>query len=392
MNDLPRQKLQELISQYGRSLCDDPRRCEAMLKDLCKNECKREITVLISALRENVPAELIKQTATLPIEAITPKLAGQLYEHLGIAKEFANWAVESWVLALGLIVAPLPMLKKATSDVSKSLEVLTPPVNTMLGQNFTVDLGQGVTLEMIAIPGGTFLMGSPESDKESSHDERPQHTVTIQPFYMGKYPVTQAQWRAVMVVKWLGLTFMGDYPRFEGANRPVENVSWDRCRKFLKELNTIMNARSSSASAEAVNAPLQFRLPSEAEWEYACRAGTQTTYYFGDDSTRLGYYAWFKENSARETHPVGEKQPNALGLYDMLGNVWEWCADRWHYDYTGAPIDGSVWGNLGDGIGPVLRGGAWNYPPSSLRCANRHWDHYNTRSNDRGVRLVCTLG
>ena len=385
MNDLPRQKLQFILSQYGRSICDEPKRCEGMLKDLCNGECKREITVLIGALRENVAKELLTQSSMLPIEAIAPKLTQRLYDDLGIAEEFAQWAVETWALALGLLAAPLPTPKKSAP---RPVHEGNTTAQHTPGQNVTVNLGQGVTLELLAIPGGTFLMGSPNSEQNSSDDERPQHRVTLQPFLMGKYPVTQAQWQAVM----------GKNPsKFNGADRPVENVSWNDCQEFLKKLNANPSYSPLIQGGHPPQSPLiqggqrgVFRLPTEAEWEYACRAGSETIWHFGDDPAQLGTYAWFSENSGRETHPVGQKSPNAFGLYDMHGNVWEWCADTWHEHYTGAPTDGTAW-ESGDADWHVLRGGSWYHDANNLRCAVR--GRYNGRLHWvdlRGFRLVCS--
>ena len=373
MNDLPRQKLQFILSQYGRSICDEPKRCEGMLKDLCNGECKREITVLIGALRENVAKELLAQSATLPIEAIAPKLTQRLYDDLGIAEEFAQWAVETWALALGLLAAPLPTftLKKTshqTSEVSKTSEVLTLP--------FTVDLGKGVTLELLAIPGGTFLMGAPNSEENSYDDERPQHRVTLQPFYMGKYPVTQAQWQAVM----------GSNPSyFNGAKRPVEQVSWNDAQAFLKNFRSLGDFGN-----------LTPRLPSEAEWEYACRAGTTTPFYFGDtisadQANYDGNYTYGKGKKGvyrEQTTDVGSFPPNAFGLCDMHGNVWEWCADTWHENYDGAPSDGSIWGNLGDGKAKLLRGGSWLNNPGNCRSAYRGRNDPVDGYGNFGARVV----
>jgi len=396
MNDLPRQKLQHIITQYGNIICSDPKRCEAMLKDFCP-DYKREITILIGALRENVAKDLLEQSATLPIEALTPKLAKRLYDHLGIAEEFALWAVESWALALGLVASSLPIPKKpASASIIRALHV-TPPQTQHIqsarktpGQNFTVDLGKGVTLEMIAIPGGMFLMGASKREEGSRDTERPQHSVTIQSFYMGKYPVTQAQWQAIM----------GNNPsHFKGANRPVESVSWDDAQEFLKTLNTKcrqpLPGRENQDNSQSNRCI--FRLPSEAEWEYACRAGTTTPFYFGeiintDQTNYNGNYVYGNDTKGvyrQQTTDVGIFPPNAWGLYDMHGNVWEWCADTWHKNYAYAPSDGSIWGILDDKNEKVLRGGAWNYYPGNLRSAHRIKGYPDFSNVSRGFRVVC---
>ena len=238
-----------------------------------------------------------------------------------------------------------------------------------------VELGQGVTLELMEIPGGTFWMGQRDEEQrflkqqnwwnDYFNCERPRHQVTVAPFWIGKYPITQAQWQAVM----------GNNPsHWKDANRPVEQVSWNECQEFVKKLNDRGQG--------------EFRLPTEAEWEYACRAGSETIYAFGDDPAQLGNYAWFNENSGSETHPVGQKSPNAFGLYDMHGNVWEWCADTWHENYTGAPTDGSAWGSLGDGKAKLLRGGSWDVEPYDVRSALRFRNEPDNQNNDFGIRVV----
>ncbi len=217
----------------------------------------------------------------------------------------------------------------------------------------SVDLGKGVKLEMVLIPAGEFMMGSPDSDKEAYPFEKPQHRVRItKPFYLGKYLVTQEQWEAVM----------GNNPsQFKGPKNPVEQVSWDDCQKFLGKLN----AKSAAGAGK-------FQLPSEAQWEYACRAGSKTKYYFGDDETRLGDYAWYDANSGDKTHPVGDKKPNAWGLYDMHGNVWEWCQDWWKDEYyKESPVDDPT--GAATGSYRVNRGGGWNYPAWYCRSAYRDW-------------------
>ena len=236
-------------------------------------------------------------------------------------------------------------------------------------------LAQGARFEFVGIPGGTFLMGSPDGIGESI--EHPQHQVTLAPFYMGKYPVTQAQWQAVM----------GNNPsKFKGAERPVEQVAWNQCQEFVKKLNA--HPPLSPLNKGGSQGGWVFRLPTEAEWEYACRAGTETAYSFGDDPVPLGDYGWFDGNSGGETHPVGQKQPNAFGLYDLHGNVWEWVADTWHDNYDGAPTDGSVWGNLGDGKAKVLRGGGYFNNPIPCRSAYRAGSRPCNLNNGFGLRVV----
>lgn len=184
-------------------------------------------------------------------------------------------------------------------------------------------------MEFVLMPAGKFTMGSKESGFE-----QPPHNVNIEdPFYMGKYLVTQKQWGKVM----------GENPsEFEGDDRPVESVSWDMVQKLIKKLNEMEGTD-------------KYRLPSESEWEYACRAGTTTRFYFGNDESKLGGYAWYGENSGSKTHPVGQKKPNPWGLYDVNGNVWEWVQDMWHDNYDGAPSDGSSWEG-GDSYFRVIRG------------------------------------
>jgi formylglycine-generating enzyme required for sulfatase activity len=212
-------------------------------------------------------------------------------------------------------------------------------------------------VEMVWIPPGSFTMGSPNGGK----DEKPVHGVTISKgFYMGKYEVTQAQWR----------TLMGKNPSyFKGDNLPVENVSWVNVQVFIDHLN-------------ALNDGFVYRLPTESEWEYACRART-TKAYAGD----LDTMAWYVNDSDDQTHQVGTKQPNAFGLYDMHGNVWEWCQDWYRPDYSGTPSDGSA-SQTGDQKYRVMRGGSWLGSADSLRSAARGRASSNDRTNHDGFRLV----
>ena len=223
---------------------------------------------------------------------------------------------------------------------------------------------------MVVIPAGSFVMGSNESA-----DEQPVHRVNVSSFLMGKTEVTQGQWKAVM----------GNNPsRFSqcGEDCPVEQVSWNEAQEFARRL-----------SQKTGN---QYRLPSEAEWEYAARAGSNTKWSFGDNESQLGDHAWYLGNSKawfgeNKTQRVAQKKPNAFGLFDMHGNVWEWVQDCWHDNYIGAPSAGSAWSTACSGNYRVFRGGSWIDGPSILRAAIRYRNTPVYRVDINGLRLARTL-
>ena len=243
-------------------------------------------------------------------------------------------------------------------------------------KSFKEDLGHGIFLEMLEIPGGAFLMGSPETESERKNAEGPQHIVILQPFLMGKFLVTQVQYQIIM----------GENPsRFKGVNKPVECVSWDNAVEFC--------AKISQRTGKT------YRLPSEAEWEYACRAGTTTPFYFGDTITTdlanyNGNYTYGsapKGQSRKQTTDVDYFPANAFGLYDMHGNVWEWCEDTWHSNYEGAPTKGQPWiDNVNDNYYQyrLLRGGSWFYGSRYCRCASRFRFGPGDTSFNIGFRVV----
>lgn len=208
-----------------------------------------------------------------------------------------------------------------------------------------------IDMDFVLIPAGAFDMGSPSDERGRFSDEEPVHHVKIKnEFYMGKYEVTQKHWRKVMENNPL---------YYEEDDWPVEAVSWNDAQDFIKKLN----------EKEGTN---KYRLPSEAEWEYAARAGTTTRYSFGDDESRLGEYGWHEgwTDDNLGTHPVGQKKPNPWGLYDMHGNVFEWVQDKYHENYNGAPSDGSAWESGGRSY-RVLRGGSWSIQSRLCRSAYR---------------------
>jgi formylglycine-generating enzyme required for sulfatase activity len=281
--------------------------------------------------------------------------------HVMVTRQaLARWAV---ALAAALLAAPgcsSGQTAKKDASIAPSSSQAEPPKELTLG------LGGGVTMKLVLIPAGKFMMGSPDSEQGRSKNEGPQHEVAIsKPFYVCVTEVTQAQYEAVM----------GTNPsHFKGATNPVEKVSWDDATEFCKKL--------SEKTRQAV------RLPTEAEWEYACRAGSQTLFSFGDVDSALGDFAWYWGNSGSQSHPVGQKRPNAWGLYDMHGNVWEWCAD-WFGDYP----KGAVTDPQGPASGAVLvlRGGSWLNDPWRCRSGCRDWFTPVSFSDDFGFRVVVSV-
>jgi eukaryotic-like serine/threonine-protein kinase len=249
-------------------------------------------------------------------------------------------------------------------------------------QQFAERLRNRAILEMVGIPGGTFLMGAPESEPDGRGSERPQHRVTVPPFYLGKHAVTIDQWRAVMGTLPPSMRMLDRTYRVSGR-QPVVRVSCDEAEAFC--------ARLSRRSRR------DYRLPTEAEWEYACRAGTTTAFAFGasisrefvnHDGETIRLAA--PEGKHSTTRPVGSRGvANDFGLFDMHGNIWEWCQDWWHNNYEGAPIDGSAWRANADGRTRVLRGGSWYSAANSCRAAARSFGgEFGIRSRQIGFRVA----
>jgi formylglycine-generating enzyme required for sulfatase activity len=293
-------------------------------------------------------------------------------------------------LALIILLLSFGCKKKEESSSASNPGPSAADVDSTLGAGYKVvesegrDDATGLWKEIVhkksgihlrLIPAGEFEMGESMSAEDTRKKyggnvewyrlEHPQHHVTIsKPFYIGKYEVTQAQWK----------TIMGDNPSsFKGDdNLPVENVTWNDTQDFCRKAGDGL------------------RLPSEAEWEYACRAGKSGKQWcFGDDENALGDYAWYDENSGDKTHPVGDREPNDFGLYDMHGNVWEWCEDVWHGNYNDAPDDGSAWTTGGDEESSrVNRGGSWIDIAGGTRSAGRAGDIPDFRFWFNGFRVV----
>ena len=256
---------------------------------------------------------------------------------------------------------PKPATKPKTTPKPKPKPTPAPRVSASY-HNQVLRVGN-VSYRMIPVNGGTFTMGATSEMTEPWDDEKPTHQVTLSSYYIGETEVTQALWKAVM----------GSNPSyFKGDNLPVETVSWDDCQTFIRKLNGLTG--------------LHFRLPTEAEWEFAARGGNQSrhTQYSGSDN--IDEVAWYRENSGGQTHPVKTKQPNELGLYDMTGNVWEWCQD-WYGSYSSSAQTNPT--GASSGSYRVRRGGGWNYDPWFCRSSYRA--NYSAPGNERsylGLRLV----
>jgi formylglycine-generating enzyme required for sulfatase activity len=310
----------------------------------------------------NLPVELMFKQVRLAVEQETngqqiPWELSSLRENFAF-NPGAGETVSPPAVSPPAVVTPSPSLPPDTSGGTQVAvgEYPQPPVAPKTQRN---SLG----MEFVLIPAGTFQMGSNDSD--AYDNEKPVHTVRItQPFYLGKHEVTQGQWQAVM----------GSNPsHFTGdPSRPVENVSWDDVREFVRRLNGLEGGA-------------MYRLPTEAEWEYAARAGTTSRWSFGDEVGQLGRYAWYDENAEGQTHPVGQLQPNPWGLYDMHGNVWEWVQD-WYGKYA----SGTVVNPAGPSSGSdrVYRGGSWRYTVRFCRSAFRYYDAPGFRLDNVGFRLL----
>ena len=280
-------------------------------------------------------------------------------------------SMASFIFATNSLIAKTPKPTKPATQPTSKPATSQPAINpNNLPKELFLDFGNNIGMKLVLIPAGKFLMGSPEDEKGRSGNEGPQHEVTFQkPFYMSSYKVTVFHWQEVMRKDGAIVIKQGKMNATDGQG-PPGGPFWKDCQAFCKKISAKIGYK--------------VRLPSEAEWEYACRAGSKTRYYYGDDLdyTELSDYAWWKKNwDTQLKHMVGQKKPNAWGLYDMHGLKWEWCEDHYHSDYDGAPTDGSAWVDQDnrpfwpwqeDNSLRVIRGGNPDCRlPSELRCAKR---------------------
>jgi formylglycine-generating enzyme required for sulfatase activity len=360
--------------------------------DIILNEVLQPYREFQKNLREF--EEAFEEVSALPFSQQNLEDLNYLQHALGLRDE----DVAQWMQTITAL--PQEEIKSTDGTINNeninptSFEFTTAQVDVkgkLIGQStkqvngFKDDLGNGVTIDMIAIPGGTFMMGSPTNEEKRGAGEGPQHSVTVPEFWMGRFAVTQAQWRRVAGTEKVSIDLDADPSNFKGQNRPVEQVSWDEATEFCSRLSRATNR--------------VYRLPSESEWEYTCRAGTDTPFSFGptlnpDVANYDGNYVYGKETKGKyrqETTDVGSFPANGFGLYDMHGNVWEWCQDWWHDDYSKAATDGSAQLNQqSDKLYRLLRGGSWYNYPWYCRSANRYWYSPDFRNYYIGFRVACS--
>jgi formylglycine-generating enzyme required for sulfatase activity len=335
------------------------------------------VQLLLEELKGLLPAQFEELLLVLkvPVEYLPSREAAQTTR----AVDLIRWAEKAEVLERLEVelnrfrpqpppVADIPPEPKVVPLAPPPVTSVPPEPKIVLPAPQQKTFVNSIGMEFVLVPAGEFLMGGDKYDFE-----KPIHKVTIgNPFYLGKYQVTQKEWKAVMGENPSWYWFIGD------ERVPVHGVNWQDCQKFIERLNK-------------VEKEVLYRLPSEAEWEYSCRAGTMDDY-----AGKLEDLAWYSKsilgtfkNLFNGMYSVGLKKANNFGLYDMHGNVWEWCQDRWHNNYFGAPMDGSAW-ETGDGERRVLRGGSWENSAIDCRSASRYNFPPTIRYFGHGLRLAMT--
>ena len=278
-----------------------------------------------------------------------------------------------WLVVIAVVLVSVLVVRKNLPETSAKPVSLQPTVPTarqtatpVAGDTREIEVAPGVKMTFVWVAPGSFKMGSDNSDADS--DEKPVHQVTLtRGYWIGKYEVTQKEWQSVM----------GSNPsNFKGDRLPVEQVSWDDCQEYVKKVNDYLSQRGEE---------LRVRLPTEAEWEFAARGGTESRGFKYSGSDNLDEVAWYNGNSGNKTHEVGTKAANELGIHDMSGNVYEWCAD-WYGSYSSGSVTDPP--GPGSGDGRVRRGGCWCDPAGSCRSAGRNRSWPAGRDNDLGVRLA----
>jgi formylglycine-generating enzyme required for sulfatase activity len=365
LNEQPRKQLHFILVQYGQSVCQDAKRCEALIRDLCP-EYELERNLLIAALKAGIPQALLNSSAQVAIELTIKTHAQRLHLQLGIAEHFAQWSVESWAFSLNMLTQPIA--QQPQSPAPK--QIPTPQIIQPKTASLTAQWHDPITgMEFVKIPKGSFMMGSPDNEPDRRNDEKLHRVDISHDFYLSKYLITHAQWYTVMGSSSIHF--------WKSNNSPIEQVTWLDVQCFITKLNHKTGQ--------------QYRLPTEAEWEYACRAGTSTPFYTGHVMTNKD-----ANFVVGKTTPVGSYPANPWGLYDMAGNALEWTASAYSDEYNGSELRCetnsyvNIFGmNRFDNLDcRVLRGGSWNYDAFNLRSARRDRRPLDYRNGNIGFRLL----
>ncbi len=394
MKDEARKQLIEIVKTYGIKILDEPRKVEGLLRDFC-GDCKKEIFSIVSALKEGVGNDLINSSKSKTVKIAIGRLSSKMQSDLGMTEEVAIWSVESIAIALGV------MSEKDATGIRKP-QVEQKASDTKTGVTYRQDsIGSEIKTpngdELIYVEGGIFVMGDTWGD--GFYNEKPTHKVELTyDFCVGKYPVTFEEYDRYC--RESGAT----KPYDEGwgrGRRPVIYVSWNNAIEYcnwLSEKEGLPIAYYGDGSlldenrrkTEDITKVKGYRLLSEAEWEYTARGGKKSMGYKYSGSNSPDSVAWYASNSGSKTHEVGQKKRNELGLYDMSGNVWEWCSDWWDISYYSKSPTTNPY-NSTAGSGRVTRGGSWFSIAAGVRVAIR--DSYSpTRTyNYIGFRICRTV-
>lgn len=358
--------LQQLVRTYGPDIYRERRRFVALLRDYLPRQSQQwTYNLLILSVQQGILDKLIAQAGSMPVELLAQNHSRLFSESFQINLAAAQWVIDIWIHCFNLSKkkkqTPKPVsAPKPPMPVQSKPKPVVKAVSPKEAQ-ITNDLG----MVFVRIEPGTFMMGSPMQEKERDNSEVQHEVIISRTFYLQTTPVTQSQWQQVT----------GKNPAaFKDPQHPVTNISWSESQTFIEALNHMDL--------------FDYRLPTEAEWEYAARAGSTTAYFFGDKAVELGDYAWYAANSQQSTQPVQAKKPNPWGLYDMYGNVREWGAD-WYGSYLAeqqmdpaGPQQGSY---------KVCRGGSWKLGPAQCRSASRHLMRPAVGQADLGLRLVLVV-
>jgi len=394
LNNEARKQLIEIVKKYGIKILDEPRKVEGLLRDFC-GDCKREIFSIVNALKEGAGNDLINSSKSKTVKIAIGRLSSKMQSDLGMSEEVAVWSIESIAIALGI------MSEKEARGIRKA-QVEQKPAETKAktGASYRHD-NRGSEIktsngdELIYVEGGNFIMGDTWGDGESY--EKPTHRVELTyDFYVGKYPVTFEEYDRYCRESGATKPYDWDWGR---GRRPVINVSWNEAITYCDWLSDVEGlARAYDNAGNLIDSRGNetndtskvkgYRLLTEAEWEYAARGGKKSMRNKYAGSNNPDEVAWYDSNSGNKTHEVGQKKRNELGLYDMSGNVWEWCSD-WFGDYSSSAQTNPY--NSTAGSRRVFRGGSWYYNATVVRVAYRDYYSPSFTYLNLGFRIARTV-